>query len=120
MDLLSWHSVSCVFLNGLLEEVQLTLWCQEIWTDTVVVRHNMVLCDAVPLIRWSRLPVISGLLLQFSAPEPVEMHVHCFGAFLLDSVGDDTQRCCVISLHGRRGLWMSHIFKRVAGGHGFL
>ena len=85
-----------------------------------MVRRGMVLCDVVPLVCWSCSPVISELLLQFSAPEPVEMHVHCFGAFWMDGVGDDTLHCCVISLHVCRGLWMSHLFGRVAGGDGFL
>ena len=81
VDLLSWHSMSCALLNGLPEEVQLTLWCQKIWTDAAVVHHGVVLRDVVPLVRWSHSPVISELLLQFSAPEPVETHVHRFGAF---------------------------------------
>ena len=120
VDLLLWHSASSALLNGLLEEVQLTLWCQEIWTDTAMVRHSMVLHDIVPLVRLSRSPVISELLLQFSAPKSVETHVHCFGAFWLDGVGDATHHCRVISVHGRRELWMSHLFKRMAYGDGFL
>ena len=116
MDLLASHFVSRALLNGLPEEFQLTLWCQKIWTDAMVVHPGVVLCDVVPFVRWSRLPVILELLLQFSATEPVEVRFHCFGVFWLDGVGEDTQRCYVISLHGRRGLWMPHLLERVTGG----
>ena len=85
-----------------------------------MVRRSMLLRDVVPLVRWSCSPVISKLLLQFSAPEPVKMHVHCFGVFWMDGVGDGTQHCCVISLCGRMGLWMSYFFECVVGGDGFL
>ena len=111
VDLLSCYPMSRTLLNGLPEELQLTLWCQGIWTDSAVVRRGVVLHDVPPLVCWSRSPVMSKLLLQFSAPEPVETHVHCFCAFLLDGVGDNTHRCCVISFHGCRGLSMSHLFE---------
>ena len=108
--------MSRALLNSLPEEVQLTLWCQEIRTDAVVMRRVMVLRDVVTLVRWSRSPVISELLLPFSSPKPVETHVHRFGVFWLDGVGDDSQYCCVISLHVRRRLWISHLFECAAGG----
>ena len=72
VDLLSCYSASRALLNDLPEDLQLILWCQ-------VVCHGVVLCEVAPLVCWSRSPVISDLLLQFSASEPVEMHAHCFG-----------------------------------------
>ena len=81
----------------------------------MVVRRGAMLRDVFPLVCWSRTPVISELLLQPSAPYPVETHVNYFGALWMDSVCDNTQCCCIVRMHRHGWLWVSHLLERVVG-----
>ena len=49
-----------------------------------VVRCGMVIQDIVSFVGRSHTPLIMELSLQFSASQPVELHVNCVGALRLD------------------------------------
>ena len=49
-----------------------------------------------------------------AAAEPMEFHVHRFETFACYVIGNDSKGCSIVSLHGRRGLWMPHFQERMA------
>ncbi len=57
---------------------------------------------------WVPKDVILPLLLAIT--EPVEMHIHSLGSFLLDSVIDDTTGSVVVGLQRASGLRMPQFF----------
>ena len=56
---------------------------------------------------FSTFPMYMELDLADSVSQPVKTHVHCFGLFLLDAIGE--YACCafVIKLDWGRSLWMA-------------
>ena len=52
--------------------------------------------------------------------DPVEAHVHGFGALLADSAISNAGGNRVVSLYWRRRLWPSHILECLADDGGFL
>ena len=56
------------------------------------------------------------LALAFAIAEPVKMHVHSFGAFLLDSIVDDPPGSVVVSLQQCGRLWMPQFFQSSVDG----
>ena len=71
----------------------------------------MMFCNIIAQIGLTWAPVVAELSLECSAAEPVELHVHGLESFACNIVGYDSQGCCVISLHGRWGLFVSHFLK---------
>ena len=41
------------------------------------------------------------------------MHIHCFGVFGLNDVGNHAKSCGVVDLYGSGRLWMSHLIEEV-------
>ena len=72
---------------------------------------RMMLCPVVCIIELTWSPVKSKLFLILSVFELVESHVHRFSAFLLDFLVDHTFCHCIISLHRRWRLLVSHNLK---------
>ena len=48
----------------------------------------------------------------------METHVHRFEAFAGNVVGDNAMHCCIVSMHGRGWLFVTHFFKIISGGNG--
>jgi hypothetical protein len=48
------------------------------------------------------------------AAKPMESHVHCFSAALLDVVGVDTMCCAIVGLDGCGRLLVAHLFEEVS------
>jgi hypothetical protein len=51
------------------------------------------------------------LILRFLASEPMESHVHAFGALRLNVVVHNAKSCCVIGLHWSGWLLVAHLFE---------
>jgi hypothetical protein len=64
-------------------------------------------------------PVVAKSALGVMAPQPVESHVHCFGAAWLNVVGDDAMGCAIVGLDGCGKLLVAHLFKEVLHGDCF-
>ena len=79
----------------------------------------MVLCYIVPLVGGSCSPVNPELFLAFSATQPMESHVHGFGAAWLDGVVYNSEGRGVVGLDQCLGLHVAHFFELMAGGDGF-
>ena len=79
----------------------------------------MVLCYIVPLVGGSCSPVDSELFLAFSATQPMETHVHRFGAAWLNSVVDNSEGCGVVGLYQCWWFYVAYFFELMAGGDGF-
>ena len=67
----------------------------------------MVLGKVVRLVGRARLPVYSELALLDSISDPVESHIHRFGAFCLNGFVGDTLSCGVVGLDRCGGLWVA-------------
>ncbi len=66
------------------------------------------------------MPIVAELALEVTALQPVESHVHCFGASWLNVVGDNAMGCAVVSLDGC-GRWLvAHLFEEVLHGDCFM
>jgi hypothetical protein len=68
----------------------------------------------VGLIVGSWAPVVSKLVLRFTAAKPMKSHVHCFSAVWLDVVGDDTMCCAIVGLNGCGRLLVANLFEEVS------
>ena len=79
----------------------------------------MVLGNVVPLVCWFSWTVNPELFLALSASQPMESHIHDFGAAWLDRVVDDPQGRGVVGLD--RGWWLrvTHFLELMAGGDSF-
>ena len=64
--------------------------------------------------------VKSELNLCHSVPEPVELYVHGLHLFWMDFVVDEAIGCCVVSLHWRWWLRLSHFIQYVSDVGGFF
>jgi hypothetical protein len=65
-----------------------------------VVCCAVVLGPGVSLVSWSRVPEKLEFILCFAASEPMESHIHGFGAFRLNVVVvHNAKGCCVVGLH---------------------
>ena len=67
----------------------------------------------------SSAPVSAKVLLVGSTAKPVEMHVHSFGSFRLDDVGDNAKGCGVVGLYESGWLGMAHFYEEVSLENGF-
>ncbi len=76
-----------------------------------VVCCTVVLGPVVSFVGMSRTPEESELVLGFPASEPMESHVHGFGAFGLNVVVHNAHGCCVVGLHRNGRLLVAHLFK---------
>jgi hypothetical protein len=82
-----------------------------------MVRRTMMFGPIVGSVVGSWTPVVAELVfLGVMAPQPVELHVHCFGASWLNVVGDDAMGCAVVGLDGCGRLLVAHLFKEVSHG----
>ena len=68
----------------------------------------------------SWMPVVAELVLGVMALQPVELHVHRFGASWLNVVGDDVMGCAVVSLDRCGRLLVAHLFEEVLQGDCFM
>ena len=80
----------------------------------------MVFGEIVSVVLLSSLPVDFELALSHAIADPVETHVDCFGASLLDSVIDDSFCTGIVCLNWRGGLWVAKKFQGIANHAGFL
>ncbi len=62
-------------------------------------------------------PEETGLVLRFTASEPVKPHVHCFCSSRLDVACDNAKCHAVVGLHRRGRLWMAHFFEKLVLGY---
>ena len=90
-----------------------------IFSHRLVVHGRVVLGDVITIFGGSRPPVMTKLLLRFSAADPVETHVHYFGFLRGNSVVDYSKVCGVVRLDWRWWLWMSHGDEGVSGWYHF-
>ena len=68
----------------------------------------MVFCPVVGSVVDSRTPVVSELPLGVTTMQPVDLHVHGFGASWLDVVVADPASSGVVCLDGSLGLLVAH------------
>ena len=81
----------------------------------------MVLGEVVGLVVLAGLPMHAKLSLLHSIPNPVEAHIHGFGALCLDSVVGDSLSSGIVSLNQGGGpLWVAHFLECVANHASFL
>jgi hypothetical protein len=85
-----------------------------------MVHCTMMFGKIVGLVVGYWMPGVAELALGVTAPQPVESHVHCFGASWLNVVGDDTMGCAVVGLDGCGRLLVAHLFEEVSHGDCFL
>ena len=84
-----------------------------------MVRRTMMFGPIVSSVVGSWTPVVAELALGVTVLQPVELHVHCFGASWLNVVGDNAMGCAVVSLDGCGRLLVAHLFKEVLHGDCF-
>ena len=65
---------------------------------------GMMFSGVISKIGIAGFPVDMELVLANAIAEPVKTHVHCFGAFLLDTIVGDPEGSGIIGDNGRRGL----------------
>jgi hypothetical protein len=83
-------------------------WGVEFLWHVAVVAGGMVLCPVVSQVSVAVLPDETELVLVDAAVmEPVEIHVHGFGPFGLDTTVDDAFSSAVVRLDRSRGLTMT-------------
>ena len=63
--------------------------------------------EVVSKVSCRRSPIDVELALLDAILEPVEAHVDCLGAFLLDGVGEDASACCIVGLKWCCRLWVA-------------
>jgi hypothetical protein len=93
---------------------------QIVWSHALVMRWRMMLSEIITHIGVTRLPSYIELVLFNSVFYPVEYHVHCFGALLLDCVIDDAICCGVISFEFCGFLSVAHSRKWCARDNAFF
>ena len=59
---------------------------------------RMMFGEVIGLVLASRPPIDVILSLANTIPDPIKAHVDCFGAFLLDGVGEDADGRAVVCL----------------------
>ncbi len=79
----------------------------------------MMFGPIVGLVVGSWTPVVAELALVVTALQPVESHVHCFGALWSNVVGEDAMGCAVVRLDGCGRLLVAHLFEEVLHGDCF-
>ncbi len=83
-------------------------WVVQLSSHVAVVAGGMVLCPVVGKVGVVRSQEETELVLVDTvATEPVEMHVHGFGLFGLDTTIDDALSSAVVCLDWSRGLMMT-------------
>jgi hypothetical protein len=80
----------------------------------------MMFGSIVSSVVGSWMPVVAELALGVMAQQPVESHVHCFGAAWLNVVGDNAMGCTVVGLDGCGRLLVAHLFEEVSHGDSFM
>ena len=58
-------------------------------------------------------PVYEKMTLLDTVTNPIETHIHCFGAALFYGVVADAGSACIIGLDGGRGLWVAHVVEDI-------
>lgn len=79
----------------------------------------MVFGPVVGVIEASWTPIDAKLFQCFSVTEPVEPHIHCFGAFWLNLAVDDAFGGRIVDLDWRGWLWMTELFEDESDIDGF-
>ncbi len=69
-----------------------------------------MLCPIIGSVVFARAPIEFELLLGFAATEPMETHVHRFGATGLDVVVDDSKCGTVVGFNWGFGLFVAHLY----------
>jgi hypothetical protein len=85
-----------------------------------MVRRTILFHPIVGLVVGSWTLVVAELILGVMAPQPVELHIHCFGALSLNVVGDNAMGCAVVGLDGCGRLLVAHLFEEVSHGDCFM
>ena len=80
----------------------------------------MVFAGVITKVLMAGFPKNMEVFLVNPVLDPVEAHVHGFGALLADSAISDAGCDRVVGLHWRRRLWPSHILECLADDGGFL
>jgi hypothetical protein len=84
-----------------------------------MVRRTMMFGPIVGSVVGSQMPAVAESALGVTALQPVELHVHCFGAAWLNVIGDNAMGCAVVGLDGCGRLLVAHLFKEVLHGDCF-
>ena len=88
--------------------------------DSLMMGSRVMFGKVISLIASSWFPKDGKLTLAFAIVEPVKVHVHSFGAFLLDSIIDDPTSSVVVGLEWGSWLWVAQFFQgSVDGAKGF-
>ena len=85
----------------------------------LVVVNRVLFGVVVSQVLASRGPMIVELLLGLTVTEPMEPHVHCFGADLFAGAFGNGNGSGIVSLNGSGLLWMAHVFQGNPNGDGF-
>jgi hypothetical protein len=80
-------------------------------SDGLMVGRRVMLGKVIRSILFTLSPIDEELSLGGTVLDPVETHVDCLGAFLLDGVVGDSGGGAVIRLEGDRSLPVSHFFE---------
>ena len=63
--------------------------CEEYRSHVAMVRHRMVFCPVVGVVRGAGAPVkLKLFLVETAIPQPIETHIHGFGTFWHPFVDD--------------------------------
>ena len=102
-------------LVNALVEVQKNLVCgEEFWLHLSVMTGCVVFRPVVHQVVLTRSPEEAELVFMGTAVmKPVEVHVNCFGLFVLNTTVDDIFGSAIVSLDGCGGLRMSQLWKYV-------
>jgi len=87
------------------------VWCDEFASRALVVFARMVFCPIVGIVEFARSPIDAELFLAFAVAEPMESHVHGFGAFGYNFAVDDSVCHRVVGLERSCWLWVAHFFQ---------
>jgi hypothetical protein len=82
-----------------------------VWSNAIVMRWRMMLSEIIAHIGVTRRPTYIELVLFNSVFDPVEYHVNCVGALLLDCVIDDAICCVVFSFEFCGIVFVAHFRK---------
>ena len=71
----------------------------------------MMFRPVISIVEFARTPVDAKLLLTFPVPQPIETHVHRFGAFWRDFAIHDATRHGIVGLEWGGRLLVSEFFQ---------
>jgi hypothetical protein len=78
---------------------------------------RVVFCVVVSPVLGSSIPIVSKLILQCSAPEPLEAHIHHLAPARNNSIINNSGSCGVVRLDRAFGLGPAHVGEGLAVGN---